>query len=88
MWSYGLGRHERVAGECARQRAGPHGLALEGHRGIEDGAPVAPVLHVHQQAAARSAEAPVVIHVHRHERRDVELLAEAKAHLVLRTEVL
>ena len=40
------------------------------------------VVGAHGKVRARSAETPVVVHVHGHERRDVEFLAEAIPHHV------
>ncbi len=70
---------QRVAQQRAGQRAAAERHAVERHGGVELQCPFAPVLHVHQQAAVGLAEAPVVLHVHRQERRHVEVLAEAEA---------
>ena len=80
-----LCRHEGVAGECAGKRARPEGLPFEGQGRVEDRSVLAPVLHVHEQPLAGCDEAPVVVHVHRQEWRDVEVLAEVEAQLFRRS---
>ncbi len=67
-----------MAREHAREVAGSDRARLESHAGLERAGAILDGAHVHAEPISGRGEAPLVLLVHAHERRDVECLVQGE----------